>query len=212
MSGSSAGRKRPRTPRPSSRGMRSCIGCRERHPREALVRVVRAPDGQVLVDRYLRAPGRGAHLCYSRDCVEKAVRRKAFGRAFEAPVEAIEPEALAGEILAAVRARILEGLAIGRRAGRTVSGMEALSREAARLALLVVATDAAEGSVERLERLAANAGCPLYRLGTADELGTTQGREARIAIGVTDRRQATRLVAEFERRDRVLVAAVGQSR
>ena len=38
------------------RGMRSCIACRGRFQRESLARLVVAPDGQVLVDRYLRAP------------------------------------------------------------------------------------------------------------------------------------------------------------
>jgi predicted RNA-binding protein YlxR (DUF448 family) len=56
------------------------------HPSE-LVRLVRSPDGEVRVDRH--ASGRGAWLCAGslEECARVAKRRKAFGRAFRAPVD-----------------------------------------------------------------------------------------------------------------------------
>ncbi len=57
QAGDPSGRKVPRQAGPSRRGSRSCIGCRARNEREALVRIVCSPEGEVVVDRYLKAPG-----------------------------------------------------------------------------------------------------------------------------------------------------------
>jgi predicted RNA-binding protein YlxR (DUF448 family) len=50
-----------------------------------MVRVVRRADGTLAVDR--RGPGRGAWLCSgSLGCLDVAVRRHGFDRAFRAPI------------------------------------------------------------------------------------------------------------------------------
>jgi uncharacterized protein len=60
--------------------VRTCLGCRRRDSPNALLRVV-ARDGEVVADDPAVAPGRGAWVHPDRDCVEAAVKRKAFGRA-----------------------------------------------------------------------------------------------------------------------------------
>ena len=60
---------------------RQCLGCREMKPKPELVRVVRSPEGGVSVDLRGKAPGRGAYVCRSADCLKKALRSKALGRA-----------------------------------------------------------------------------------------------------------------------------------
>lgn len=60
--------------------LRQCLGCREMKPKPELVRVVRSPDGTVSVDLRGKAPGRGAYVCRSADCLKKALRSKALGR------------------------------------------------------------------------------------------------------------------------------------
>jgi len=64
-----------------------------------LVRVALSQDGRLVVDR--GAPGRGAWLCRLGDlevarpeCVHKAAKRRAFGRALRGEVAAAEVEAL----------------------------------------------------------------------------------------------------------------------
>ncbi len=61
--------------------LRQCLGCREMKPKPELVRVVRSPEGAVSVDLRGKAPGRGAYVCRSADCLKKALRSKALGRA-----------------------------------------------------------------------------------------------------------------------------------
>ena len=73
--------------------IRTCIGCRRRGSRSALVRVVLATTAgfaRALVDENRSAPGRGAWLQPSRECLDLALRRRALGRALRsaAPVDA----------------------------------------------------------------------------------------------------------------------------
>ena len=66
---------------------RTCTGCREESPKRELIRVVRTPEGEILVDAAGRHPGRGAYVCRKRECVLEAMKRNALARALKAPVE-----------------------------------------------------------------------------------------------------------------------------
>lgn len=56
--------------------IRRCIGCAQRRPKEELLRVVRAPDGAIVIDRLGKAPGRGAYLCFHSECLKKALKKR----------------------------------------------------------------------------------------------------------------------------------------
>ncbi len=43
--------------------LRTCISCRETKSKRELLRVVRTPDGHVLIDATGKKSGRGAYLC-----------------------------------------------------------------------------------------------------------------------------------------------------
>ena len=66
--------------------MRQCLGCREMKPKKELIRVVRSPEGLISLDFKGKAPGRGAYLCRSGECLKKAVKSKALERAFSAQI------------------------------------------------------------------------------------------------------------------------------
>jgi len=59
---------------------RQCVGCRERCRAEDLLRVV-AVEGACVPDPWRRLPGRGASLHPVGQCLEAALRRRAFTRA-----------------------------------------------------------------------------------------------------------------------------------
>ena len=65
--------------------MRMCIACREGKPKKELVRIV-VQDGELRVDETGKAQGRGAYLCPTVACLDKARKTKAFGRALEQPM------------------------------------------------------------------------------------------------------------------------------
>ena len=60
--------------------MRMCAGCRERAPKKELIRVVRTPDGRLLLDARDKAPGRGAYICRKAECLQKARKSRALER------------------------------------------------------------------------------------------------------------------------------------
>jgi uncharacterized protein len=64
--------------------VRTCVGCRRRAGKEALLRIVRGPDGVVRPDPTGRAAGRGAYVHRDPACIDTAVRRGALARALRA--------------------------------------------------------------------------------------------------------------------------------
>lgn len=78
--------------------LRQCLGCRESKPKTELVRVVRSPEGSVSVDLRGKAPGRGAYVCRSADCLKKALRSKAVGRALGVEIPPDVYDALAAQM------------------------------------------------------------------------------------------------------------------
>ena len=77
---------------------RQCIGCMTSRPKKELVRVVRAPSGEISIDPVGKKPGRGAYLCPDPACLAKAKKKKALERCFEQPVPAEVYDALAAQL------------------------------------------------------------------------------------------------------------------
>ena len=86
--------------------MRTCVGCRKRELAVELLRVV-AVDGNgeraVTVDPARKLPGRGAWLHPDPQCLDAAIRRRAFVRALRITgspdVTAVLEHFNAGEVL-----------------------------------------------------------------------------------------------------------------
>ena len=74
---------------------RQCMGCNERFPKNALLRVVRDPDGNVCLDFTGKKSGRGAYICHSAECYKKAVEAKRVERSFSVAI----PESVTEQIL-----------------------------------------------------------------------------------------------------------------
>ena len=62
---------------------RLCLGCQEQKPKKELVRIVRSPEGEFSVDMTGKKAGRGAYICNSKECFEKAVKEHRFERYFK---------------------------------------------------------------------------------------------------------------------------------
>lgn len=63
-------------------------------PKRELVRVVRSPQGEIGVDEKGKAAGRGAYLCRSRTCWERAVTRDRLDHALKTKLTAEDRERL----------------------------------------------------------------------------------------------------------------------
>lgn len=60
--------------------VRTCVGCRARAPRSALLRVI-AADSHLVIDEKANMPGRGAWVHPTNECLDAALKRQAFARA-----------------------------------------------------------------------------------------------------------------------------------
>ena len=79
-----------------------CVACREMRPKAELLRVVKPQDGQAHIDFKGKAPGRGAYICPSLECFERARKTRALERALEAAIppgvfDALEEQLERGE-------------------------------------------------------------------------------------------------------------------
>ncbi|MGE5507038.1 MAG: RNase P modulator RnpM [Chitinophagales bacterium] len=75
--------------------MRTCVGCRTERGKRELVRVVRTPEGEVVLDATGKRSGRGAYLCPRRECLAAARKSKSLERALEREIPAEVWEKLA---------------------------------------------------------------------------------------------------------------------
>ena len=55
---------------------RMCTGCMEMKPKKELFRIVRSKEGEISIDLTGKKPGRGAYICKSIECFEKAFKTK----------------------------------------------------------------------------------------------------------------------------------------
>lgn len=65
---------------------RKCMGCNEKRPKKELIRVVRTPEGDVLLDVTGKKSGRGAYICPKVSCFEKALKSKRLERTLEVEI------------------------------------------------------------------------------------------------------------------------------
>lgn len=72
--------------RPRKIPMRQCMGCGERKEKKELIRIIRTPEGEIVLDTTGKQNGRGAYLCDSVECLKKARKRKALDRALNIPI------------------------------------------------------------------------------------------------------------------------------
>ena len=78
--------------------MRMCTSCREMKPKMELVRVVKTPEGEIKLDLTGKLNGRGAYICKSTECLKKAQKSNAIGRALDTNVSAEIYDALGEEL------------------------------------------------------------------------------------------------------------------
>ena len=70
--------------------VRRCVGCGEHLPKAELVRVLRTPEGDVVLDLTGKKSGRGAYICKKAACFKKARKSRRFETALECSI----PEAV----------------------------------------------------------------------------------------------------------------------
>lgn len=63
--------------------MRKCVGCQEMKNKKEMLRIIRTPEEELVIDTTGKKNGRGAYLCFSQECFEKAVKSKGLERSLK---------------------------------------------------------------------------------------------------------------------------------
>ena len=63
--------------------MRKCVGCQEMKKKKEMMRVIKTPEDEILLDVTGKKNGRGAYICFSEGCLKDAIKNKGLERSFK---------------------------------------------------------------------------------------------------------------------------------
>lgn len=63
--------------------LRKCTGCGEMKPKKDLIRVLKTTETEIVLDKTGKKNGRGAYLCSSLECFQKAKKSRGLERSFQ---------------------------------------------------------------------------------------------------------------------------------
>ncbi len=78
--------------------LRKCTGCQEMKNKKEMIRILRTSEGEITLDMTGRKNGRGAYVCCSMECFEKAVKNRGLERSLKEKVPEETYENLKKEI------------------------------------------------------------------------------------------------------------------
>ncbi len=72
--------------------LRMCTGCGEMKTKKEMIRILKTPEEDILIDTTGKKNGRGAYICCSLECLRKAIKTKGLERSLKVsiPKELIE--------------------------------------------------------------------------------------------------------------------------
>lgn len=66
--------------------LRQCTGCGEMKSKKEMIRVIKTPENNIMLDKTGKKNGRGAYLCDSSDCFNKAIKSKGLERSLKTEI------------------------------------------------------------------------------------------------------------------------------
>lgn len=133
---------------------RRCILSGEILPKDALIRFVVSPDGQVVFDVAEKLPGRGLWVRADPTMLQQAITKNSFARAARQKVDL--PEQLPEQVVQQLTQRCIDLLGLARKSGTAAFGRTKVDTQIrlGQTALLVSAIEAANDGKQALQRLA----------------------------------------------------------
>jgi len=71
---------------------RMCAGCGQMKSKKEMIRVLKTPEDEIVIDSTGKKNGRGAYLCCRVECLQKAIKTKGLERSLKVsiPKELVE--------------------------------------------------------------------------------------------------------------------------
>jgi uncharacterized protein len=171
---------------------RKCIVTGEVQPKAGLIRFVVGPEGQVVPDILGKLPGRGMWVTADRAILEQA-KKGQFARAAKRAVTI--PDGLVDEVERQLARRVIDLIALTRKAGLAVAGFEKVKGWLANGEVRVL-LQASDGSERGKTKLWTPTGARYYGCLSAQELGLAFGRQSVIHGALASGRLSDRVVEE----------------
>nr|WP_320051102.1 DUF448 domain-containing protein [uncultured Desulfuromonas sp.] len=184
------------------RPQRSCAVCRNRVDQDQLIRYVVAPGGRLVVDYQHKLPGRGAYTCFDRDCITRAVQRRAFTRSLKNAQIDVDIDSLITELRLQVEARVLNLIGMARKAGLVASGSQlvlASLKNPEQIAWVLLADDVTQNVGSKVREQTARACIPLIECFDKATLGQALGLSERSVLALKVSPLAQTLNHELQR-------------
>ena len=72
--------------------MRQCVGCAQMKSKKEMLRIIKTPEEEIVLDTTSRRNGRGAYICASMDCLKNAQKKRGLERSLKMaiPIEVYE--------------------------------------------------------------------------------------------------------------------------
>jgi len=69
-----------------------CTGCGEMKTKKEMIRVLKTPEDEIVIDSTGKKNGRGAYICCSLSCLQKAIKTRGLERSLKVsiPKELVE--------------------------------------------------------------------------------------------------------------------------
>ena len=81
--------------------VRQCIGCGEMKNKKDMMRILRTPEEEIILDLTGKKNGRGAYLCKQSECLKLARKNKGMERSFKMSIQSQVYDKLEEEFLKA---------------------------------------------------------------------------------------------------------------
>ncbi len=75
---------------------RTCIGCRAKREKQELIRIVCNKEKKIIIDLSQKAEGRGAYICKSEACFEKAMQKNKLKNSLKTDIRDLDIEKIKG--------------------------------------------------------------------------------------------------------------------
>jgi len=78
---------------------RRCMACNAAKDKYELIRIVKSPEGKILLDKQGKIDGRGAYICKNVDCLEKVIKSNRIGKILKTNIDKKIYEDIRGVII-----------------------------------------------------------------------------------------------------------------
>lgn len=78
--------------------MRKCVGCQEMKNKKEMIRILKTTEDEIILDATGKKNGRGAYICLSKECFDRAVKNRGVERSLKMSIPQTIYDSLKKEI------------------------------------------------------------------------------------------------------------------